>query len=87
MVEVPSEALWGAQTERARRNFDVTGLPIGSLRELVGALAMVKRAAARANFRIGQLSPEKLRAIEQACTEIASGKHAAARVAPAPRPT
>ncbi|QJP15759.1 aspartate ammonia-lyase [Starkeya sp. ORNL1] len=78
MVEVPSEALWGAQTERARRNFDVTGLPIGSLRELVGALAMVKRAAARANFRIGQLSPEKLQAIEQACNEIASGKHAAA---------
>jgi aspartate ammonia-lyase len=48
------------------------------LPELISSLAMVKRAAARANARIWQLPAEKLQAVERACIEIASGEHAMA---------
>ena len=46
-IEVPADALWGAQTERARRNFQLSGTPLP--REFIAALALIKAAAARAN--------------------------------------
>jgi fumarate hydratase class II len=70
-VEVPADRYWGAQTERARRNF-----PIGGERlppELVHALARVKAAAARANRDLGLLDPVRADLILAAAAEVESG--------------
>ncbi|HAY85502.1 MAG TPA: aspartate ammonia-lyase [Chloroflexi bacterium] len=72
VVSVPEEALWGAQTQRAVENFPVSGLkPWGAF---VWAMAMVKRAAAEVNGRLGLLDAEKAGAIAQAADEVLSGK-------------
>jgi fumarate hydratase class II len=71
-VKVPSEKLWGAQTQRSLDNFK-----IGEERmphEIIKAFAALKRAAARANFRIGALDSEKAEAITQVCDDIYKGK-------------
>ncbi len=74
-VEVPSDALYGAQTARALANFNASGIPIGHFPDLVRGLALVKKAAARANHRLGLL-PERLAvAIEDACDTIIAGRH------------
>ena len=70
-IEVPSDAYWGAQTERSLENFPFgprERMPV----EIVHALAIVKQAAARANRRHG-LASDKADAIEAAAAEIASG--------------
>jgi aspartate ammonia-lyase len=69
--DVPADAYWGVHTLRAVENFPITGVPIGHFPELVRALVLVKQAAARANRRLGNLSPEKAEAIERACSLIA----------------
>ncbi|MGO4572038.1 aspartate ammonia-lyase [Microvirga sp. 2TAF3] len=74
-VDVPAEVLWGGQTERARRNFRISGIPVSRFPWLLAALAMTKQAAARANARLGGLSEVKRDAIEAACVEIIDGKH------------
>ncbi len=74
-IEVPAGALWGAQTERAKRNFSFAGggaLP----RMFIGAVGLIKGAAARANARLGLLPEEIAAAIEQAVREISAGLHA-----------
>ena len=54
-IEIESGALWGAQTERSRRNFRIgQQMP----KELVYALANVKKAAAKANARLGALDAQ-----------------------------
>jgi aspartate ammonia-lyase len=70
-AEVPAGAYWGIHTLRAVENFPVTGIPIGHFPELIRALALVKQAAARANRKLKQLSPQKAEAIEHACELIA----------------
>src|SRR5579875_667347 len=72
-VEVPADALWGAQTQRAIRNFRVSGepLPAGVIR----ALALIKGAAAAANAELGVLDPEMAAAIGEAAAEVAGGAH------------
>lgn len=72
VVSVPEEALWGAQTQRAVENFPVSGLK--PWRAFVWAMAMVKRAAAEVNGRLGLLDAEKAGAIAQAADEVLSGK-------------
>lgn len=72
VVSVPAEALWGAQTQRAVENFPVSGLK--PWRAFVWAMAMVKRAAAEVNGRLGLLDAEKAGAIAQAADEVLSGK-------------
>ena len=74
-VEVPVDALWGAQTERARLNFRISDIPVGRFPWLIVALAMTKQAAARANAKIGVLAEIKREAIEAICTEIVRGHH------------
>ncbi len=74
-VEVPIDALYGPQTERARINFPLTGRPIATCPELVVALAQVKKAAALTNGRIGDLPGEMAAAIVTACDEIIGGAH------------
>lgn len=73
-AEVPADAYWGVHTLRAIENFPITGVPIGHFPELVRALALVKRAAARANRRLGQLPAEKADAIDRACDLIAKDR-------------
>lgn len=74
-IRVPADALYGAQTARALANFDASRIPIGHFPDFVHALALVKKAAARANRRLGRL-PEALAApIEAACDDVASGRH------------
>jgi fumarate hydratase, class II len=75
-VAVPAAALWGAQTERARHNFRLSGLTLPP--RFIEALALVKWAAARANAALGALEPRTAAAIEHAALAIAAGEHAAA---------
>jgi fumarate hydratase class II len=72
-IEVPAQRLWGAQTERSRRNFRISGelMPIA----VIHALAQVKRAAARVNRELGLLEARKAAAIEQAADEVLAGRH------------
>jgi fumarate hydratase class II len=52
-VRVPAAALWKAQTQRAVENFPISGIPINS--ELIGALGLIKEAAAKTNAALGVL--------------------------------
>jgi len=72
-VLVPEDALWGANTQRAVQNFPVSGerLP----RELIGALASIKGAAATVNGRLGVLEPDMAEAIHDAAAEVARGDY------------
>ena len=72
--QVPVNAYWGVHTARAVDNFPISGVPIGHYRSLIRALAIVKQAAAQANFELGEL-PENLKeSIAKACIEVAEGK-------------
>ena len=72
--EVPIHAYWGVHTARAVENFPISGVPIGHYRSLIRALAIVKQAAAQANYELGELSAEINDAISKACQEVADGK-------------
>lgn len=72
-VEVPDDALWGAQTQRSLSNF-----PIGTQRfslEFIRAFALVKKAAALANYELGKLDKQRCHLIGDACDEIIRGEH------------
>ena len=71
-MKVPADRYWGAQTQRSYQNFKI-GEEVMP-REITHAFGILKKAAARANFKLGKLSEEKLNAIEQACDEVISGK-------------
>ncbi|RMH52504.1 MAG: class II fumarate hydratase [Zetaproteobacteria bacterium] len=68
-MEVPDEALYGAQTARALANFPVSGIRFG--RDFIRALGEIKRAAARINA--GRLGESRSRAIVTACDEVIEG--------------
>jgi aspartate ammonia-lyase len=72
--QVPADAYYGVQTARALENFKITDQPLSVFPNFIKALAMVKLAAARANFETGGFSKEVLTAIEKACQEIIDGK-------------
>ncbi|WP_114424208.1 class II fumarate hydratase [Nocardioides houyundeii] len=72
-VQVPADALWRAQTQRAVENFPISGTPIEPA--LVHALALVKKAAARVNVELGVLPEARGAAIERAAAAVAAGKH------------
>ena len=71
---VPADAYYGVQTARALENFHISGVQLRLYPNLIKALAMVKLAAARANYDCGQFSQEILRGIEGACQEIIDGR-------------
>jgi fumarate hydratase class II len=71
-VEVPAERLWGAQTERSRQNFRISDEQMP--RELLRALALVKKATAQVNAELGQLSEAKAKAIGEAADEVLRGE-------------
>jgi fumarate hydratase, class II len=72
-IEVPSERLWGAQTERSRRFFRISGerMPLA----VIYALALVKKSAAAANLDLGLLDKSKSEAIQEAADEVLAGRH------------
>jgi fumarate hydratase class II len=72
-VQVPQNALYGAQTQRAVNNFAISGLTMP--RAFIQALARIKAAAARANGELGLLDTEVTDAIVAACGEILAGKY------------
>ena len=71
-VRVPAEARWGAQTQRAVDNFPVSGLRID--RELIGALASIKGAAAKVNAELGIIDTDVGAALHDAAAEVARGQ-------------
>lgn len=71
-VPVPSDAYYGAQTQRAVDNFPISG--IGFNRGFIYALGLVKRASAGANMDLGLLDPERGAAIVAAAQEVMDGK-------------
>lgn len=71
-IEVASDRYWGAQTERALRNFKIGDEK--QPRALIAGLAVVKLAAARANARLGKLEARLADAIEAAAREVIDGK-------------
>jgi aspartate ammonia-lyase len=71
---VPADAYYGVQTARALENFRISGVPLQLYPDLIRAVAMVKRAAARANFECGIFGPQTLAGIEAACAEVIAGK-------------
>jgi len=72
-VRVPRSAYYGAQTQRARENFPISG--IGFPLKVIRALALVKFAAATANESLGALDKKKADAIRSAAREIMDGIH------------
>jgi fumarate hydratase class II len=72
-VEVPADALWGAQTQRAIGNFPVSGERIG--RDMIGALASIKGDAAVVNGELGVLDADMATAIHDAAALVARGEH------------
>ncbi len=74
-VEVPADAYWGAQTQRAVENFPITGVKISTLPHMIRALALVKKAAAHANMDLGILNKVTGLAIARACDDLLSNKY------------
>jgi aspartate ammonia-lyase len=72
-LEVPADALYGVQTERARRNFPISGLR--PLEPFVIAQVWIKKAAALTHTETGRLDPQLADAIVRAADEILAGKH------------
>ena len=72
-IEVPAEKLWGAQTQRSLQNFDISGEQ--QPREIIRALAQIKRSSAKVNHALGLQDATKTDAIVAAADEVIAGKH------------
>lgn len=72
-LQVPAEALWGAQTQRAVENFPISGLQMP--RPFIRALGLIKGSAAAVNQDLELLEPGLARAIQDAAREVADGVH------------
>jgi fumarate hydratase class II len=73
-VEVPSERLWGAQTQRSIENFPIGRRNYVWGREVIRGFGILKKAAALANQSLGQLPAEKVGLIVQAADEVIAGR-------------
>ncbi|WP_280537938.1 class II fumarate hydratase [Halopenitus sp. POP-27] len=72
-MQVPADAYWGAQTQRAVENFPISGSSFG--RRFIRALGIVKKSAAQANRDLGLLEEETAAAIVDAADEVIAGEH------------
>lgn len=72
-IEVPADRLWGAQTQRSLQNFDISGER--QPREVIRALAQIKRSSAVVNHLLGLLEQQKAAAIVAAADEVLAGRH------------
>jgi len=73
--QVPHEYYYGIQTLRALENFNISGVPLSHFPRLIEALAMVKLAAAKANYELKLLPKQVADAIIHACRDILNGKY------------
>lgn len=73
-LQVPADALYAAQTQRAVENFPISGLKMPPA--FIAAVALIKRCAARVNRDLGLLEGSVAEAIEGAAQDIADGRHA-----------
>lgn len=71
-IQVPEDRLWGAQTQRSTQNFKIGGDRFP--REMIRALGVLKKSAARANQELGLLPADKAKVIIQAADEVIQGK-------------
>ncbi len=71
-IRVPADRYWGAQTERSFENFKIGTEKMP--REIIRAFSILKKAAARANNRLGRLDDRRCEIISQVCDEIREGK-------------
>src|SRR4051812_14716243 len=72
-IEVPSDRLWGAQTQRSLQNFDISGER--QPREIIRALMQIKRSSAVVNHLMGLMDDNKASAIIAAADEVLNGEH------------
>ncbi|MDD5631780.1 MAG: class II fumarate hydratase [Methylococcales bacterium] len=72
-LEVPKEALYGAQTQRAINNFPISGLTLPPA--FIRTIALIKKSAAKVNVELGELEPAIGNAIIQAAQQIMDGGH------------
>jgi fumarate hydratase class II len=72
-LQVPADALWGAQTQRAVENFPISGRPMP--RGFIRALGLIKAAAADVNAGLGLLPKTRATTIRKAALEVADGMH------------
>ena len=72
-LEVPADALWGAQTQRAVNNFPISGQRMP--KRFIGALGLIKWAAAEVNQDLKLIAPAIAKAIQTAALEVAAGKY------------
>ena len=73
-IKVPLDCLWGPQTQRSINNFKIGSsgsMPI----EIIHSFAILKKAAAHANYKLGVLSEKKKKLISTICDEITNGDH------------
>ncbi len=71
-MQVPQDALYGAQTARAIDNFPISGIPLSQ--PMLRALGLIKKHAAQTNLELGLLTAEAADAIIRAATEVVEGK-------------
>ena len=72
-LQVPEDALWGAQTQRAVNNFPISGLTMP--RQFIAALGLVKWAAAGANAELGLIKSEVAIAVQKASLAVSDGEY------------
>ncbi|NCF14445.1 MAG: aspartate ammonia-lyase [Gammaproteobacteria bacterium] len=72
-LEVPEDALWGAQTQRAVNNFPISGLTMP--RQFIAALGLVKWAAAGANSELGLIKSDIAVAVQKAALAVSEGDY------------
>jgi len=73
-LQVPADAYYGVQTQRAIENFRITGTKMGDYPAFVKAIGYVKLAAAQTNHALGLLPDTLLKPISEACKEVIAGK-------------
>ena len=73
-VQIPSESLWGPQTQRSINNFKI-GNPGSMPIEIVYAYAILKKACSKSNHELGFIEKDKMILINKACQEIIDGKY------------
>ena len=69
-LQVPKNAYYGVQTQRAIANFKISGQYLSSYPHFIKALAMVKKAAAKTNYELGLLEENLYKKIAETCDEI-----------------
>ena len=73
-VKVQANKYWGAQTERSKQNFKI-GNPASMPLSIIYAFAYIKKATAKINYQLKQISEIKKTLIIKVCDEIIEGKH------------